>query len=95
LFLGYSDKHNYVIWIIKGSRFLETPHMITHESVENVTKILNPRIIVELLPPYVQRRLQYRPKFTKGWIKDRDYNVVNDDVIDPESKQIVRRRRRL
>jgi hypothetical protein len=82
------------MWIIKGGRFLETPHVITHESVGDVTEVPNPRDIVRSLPPHVQRRLRYKPKPTKGWIKNRDYNVVDDDVIDPKSKQIVGRRER-
>jgi hypothetical protein len=68
--------------------------MITHKSVGDVTKVPNPRDIVRSLPPYVQRKLRHRPKPTKGWIKDRDYNVVNNDVTNPKSKQIVRRKRR-
>jgi hypothetical protein len=94
LFLGYSGKRNYIVWIIKGSRFLGKPHMITHESVGNVTEVPDPRDIVRSLLSHVQRRLRYRPKPTKGWIKNRDYNVIDDYVTDPKSKQIVRRRGR-
>jgi hypothetical protein len=69
--------------------------MITHKSAGDVTEVPDPRDIVRSLLPHVQRRLRHRPKPTKGWIKDRDYNVVDDDITDPKSKQIIRRRERL
>jgi hypothetical protein len=41
----------------------------------------------------VQRRLRHRPKLTKGWIKNADYNIVNEDVTD-KNGQVVRKRGR-
>jgi hypothetical protein len=93
LFLGYNGTHNYVVWLIEGSRYLRTPHVVFHKNTGDLSEAPNPRDIVRSLPPHVQRRLRHRPKPTKEWIKDADHNIVNEDVTD-KNGQVVRRRGR-
>jgi hypothetical protein len=93
LFLGYDGTHNYMVWLIEGSRYLRIPHVVFHENIGDLLEALDPRNIVKFLPPYMQRRLRHRPKPTKGWIKNADYNIIDEDVTD-ENGQVVRRRGR-
>jgi hypothetical protein len=93
LVLGYDGTYNYMVWLIEGSRYLRTPHVMFHKNTGDLSEAPDPRDIVRSLPPHVQRRLRHRPKPTKGWIKDADHNIIDEDVID-EDGQVVRRRGR-
>jgi hypothetical protein len=93
LFLDCNGIYNYMVWLIEGSRYLRIPHVVFHKNTRDLSEAPEPRDIVRFLLPHVQRRLRHRPKLTKGWIKDADYNIVNEEVTN-EDGQVVRRRGR-
>jgi len=92
IFLGYIGEHNYLVWLIDGSRYLKTPHVVFHETLGHPDEAPDPRDVVRSLPQHVQRRLRHRTK-GKSYIRNEDNNVVNEDVTDDEGN-VVRKRGR-
>jgi hypothetical protein len=49
IFLCYEGNHDYVVWLLEGSRILRTSHVVFHENTGNLSEIPDPRDIVRSL----------------------------------------------
>ncbi|CAJ2506522.1 Uu.00g006520.m01.CDS01 [Anthostomella pinea] len=81
--MGYKGQHNYVVWLIDGGRFLDTPHVVFHENTGMIGSE-DPTDIVRSLPPAVQRRLRHCYRKGRTYIRTRDDNVVEEDISPNE-----------
>lgn len=80
IFLGYRGTKNKVVWLLDGGRFLITPHVVVHETVQHGHGWpSDPREIVRSLPKHVQDRLKSRPT---DYARNEDYNVEHDQNTD-------------
>jgi hypothetical protein len=91
IFLCYKGNHDYVIWLLEGSRTLRIPYVVFHENTGNLSEIPDSRDIVRSLPQHVQRKLRHRAKFTKGWIKNVNNNIVNKNVTNSDNGMVKRK----
>lgn len=77
LFLDYEGDHNFVVWLLEGSRILITPHVVLHEHLGDIDDAPDPLDVVRSPPQQLQRRLRHRPKPTGGWPEDTSHNIVH------------------
>lgn len=91
----YVGSHIFRVWLIEGGRYLETPNVTFQEHTGDMDESPDPRDIVRSLPEHVQKQLRHRTgRKAKTGIKNKDHNVVDDDVTDEEQGVIKRKRGR-